>query len=72
MVTKYMHTIDGMPAYFEEGGQICHMAHYGKANPLADSLKQIRREQKTSVKYRCEELGVDEDGTKYGYRRVAV
>lgn len=71
MKTYYMHTIDRRPAaYFPDNG-ICHMDFYGKPNPLAASLKQIRREQKITIEQR-RARGLEQDETKYGYRRVCL
>lgn len=70
MKTYYMHTLNGSPAAFF-GDCICYMSHYGKANPLASSLKQIRAEQKANIEAR-QELGANPDDDAYGYRRVGV
>jgi len=66
----YMHTIDGKPAFFD-GRQICYMVFYGKASPLAQSLKQIRTEQKASAEWRMGQ-GFQSHIEKYGHLRVAV
>lgn len=72
MATKYMHTITGNPAYFsQEHEQIYRYTKYGLPVSLADSLRQLRREQQKSIRSR-RALGLDEDGSKYGYSRVAV
>jgi hypothetical protein len=70
MATKYLHTIDAKPAMYVSGEQICFRPFYGKAYPLADSLDQIRKEQKASLKYR-EECGFASDA-KYDYVRIYV
>jgi hypothetical protein len=62
-----MHTIDGSPATFD-GYQICYAAFYGKPNKLADSLKQIRQEQRLTVKNRRAD-GLAPFNVKYGYLR---
>lgn len=65
----YMHTIDGAPAEFFPGYQIA-FAH----NPLsrfADSLRQIRREQRESSEYRLAQGFADND-LGNGYIRVRL
>ena len=69
MSVFYMHTIEGPPAYYVPGKQICFITHFGTAGMLAHSLKQIREERALSVKYR-QEAGIGEDGSRYGYKRV--
>lgn len=49
--TYYMHTINGFPGIFSDG-QICYAAYYGKPNRLQASLKDIRKQQRQSRKYR--------------------
>jgi hypothetical protein len=70
MATKYLHTIDAKPAMCVSGEQICFRPFYGKAYPLADSLDQIRKEQKASLKYR-KKYGFTTN-VKYGYVRIYV
>lgn len=66
MRNKYLHTINGQPAGYN-GNQIC----YGWAGmPLANTLKQIRKEQRLTKKER-KKWGCD-DEDKYGYLRVEV
>lgn len=69
MNTKYMHTIEGRPAIYEPNEQICFMCH-GTNLILCDSLRQIRREQELSSKWRMAK-GFDlmDD---YGYLRVKI
>lgn len=71
MKFKYMHTIDGEPARYNKGEQICYLNNYGKfIGKLVDSLHQIRKEQKLSNKWR------EEQGCSlifdYGYVRVEI
>ncbi len=70
MKVYYMHTINDFPAIFD-GGQVCYMRNYGKPNPLALSLKQIREEQKASAQYR-RKMGFSNIAYEYGYRRVCA
>lgn len=65
-MSKYMHTIDGRPATFD-GYQICYATFYGKPNILADSLAQIRKEQKLTERNRKAD-GYETIGD-YGYLR---
>ncbi len=65
----YMHTINGKPALYWPGEQICYYNYYGKLTPLAKSLSQIRREQKASHEYR-RSYGATVDPKEYGYIRV--
>lgn len=71
MQTYYLHTINGKPATYYPGDQICYVTKYGDAGVLVKSLRQIRREQKASIKFR-QSKGIPEDGSDYGYRRVRV
>lgn len=66
-MSKYLHTIDGKPATFD-GYQICFATFYGPANSLAESLTQIKREQKISVRNRKRD-GFDTDVGEYGWLR---
>jgi hypothetical protein len=71
MSTKYLHTIDGKPAMYVSGEQICFRPFYGKAYPLADSLDQIRKEQRASNEWRKKQ-GFRSDGPEHGYVRIYV
>ncbi len=68
--TYYMHTLDGKPGCFL-GGQICFAQQEGKPNKLRESLKQIRKEQEASDKYRAEQ-GYDNDDVEMGYCRFTL
>jgi len=68
-MSKYLHTIDGKPATFD-GYQICFAANRGKANNLADSLNQIRKEQHITIRNRKRD-GFGEVVGKYGYFRYS-
>lgn len=52
MAVKYMHTLNGEPAYYRPGQQIYYRPSKRFALPLANSLKQIKAEQKASAKFR--------------------
>lgn len=69
--TYYLHTIDGRPAYYVPGMQICYINFYGKPKPLVASLDQIRAEQKASSEWRKAQ-GYDHGTKDYGYRRVRL
>ena len=68
-VSKYMHTIDGKPAYFD-GEQLLFC---GKGTPLSvlfvDSLKEIRANQQSSEIYRKHVLHDYSGYHGYGYIR---
>ncbi len=69
VMSKYMHTIDGRPATFD-GYQICFATFYGPANVLADSLRQIRREQQATLRNRKRDR-LDVEVGDYGYFRYS-
>jgi len=71
MKTYYLHTIAGKPAFYHPGTQICFAPHYGKASPLANSLKQIRAEQTASLSWRRAK-GYSHQAEEYGYIRVRL
>ncbi len=58
-MTKYMHTLNGKPASFFGGEQICFAGDRGGKIKLVNSLKQIRKEQKITKKFR-EKMGWDD------------
>ncbi len=67
----YMHTIDGKPASYVKGEQICYARSGGRGRPwatLATSIEQIKSEQKASIAWRRKRFN---DGEKsrndYGY-----
>lgn len=53
MKLKLMHTMDGRPASYNPGGQICFLTS-SRSFPtrLCDSMSQIRRERRLSDKWR--------------------
>lgn len=68
-MSLYMHTLNGQPAAWD-GLQIAYASFYGDANPLCRDLKQIRREQKASLRWR-EKMGFHNDFT-HGHIRVSI
>jgi hypothetical protein len=68
-MTKYMHTIDGKPGTFN-GYQICFAHFYGPPNVLADSIQQIRAEQKLTIDNRSRDR-LDVDADRYDYFRYS-
>lgn len=72
MKTYYMHTIDGRPAFYVLGKQICFMTFYGLANPLAKSLRQIKAERIKSVKWRKSKGFDNYNIGQYGHFRVSA
>lgn len=67
--TYYMHTIDGKPAFWS-GDQICYASFFGRPDRLEPSLKNIRKNERRSRKYR-NDLGLS-DNSRYGYFRFVV
>jgi hypothetical protein len=63
--TIYIHTINDEPAVFD-GNEIVYASPY-KAGVPAESLAQIKREQRASYRYRQSDEVVE-----YGYRRFLV
>ena len=58
MTTRYMHLLDGKPAFFDEDdGEIYFRGHYHHSKPLTGSLRQIKREQTLSHNNRLDRMG---------------
>lgn len=69
--TLYMHTIDGRPAFYVPGEQICFCGDAGSVrSPLATSLAQIRREQVASDEWRNKRGFMRDLTSEYGYVRI--
>lgn len=68
-ITLYMHTIDGRPAQYFPGEQVC-FADWRPVSRFAASLRQIRKEQDASAAWRREQ-GFDEGGVR-GYVRLRI
>lgn len=68
-MSRYMHTINGRPATFD-GYQICYAIFCGTANVLADSLRQIRKEQQITIRNRKRD-GYEVNVGEYGYLRYS-
>lgn len=69
----YLHTIDGVPAQYIPGQQICYANSTrgnGGVTRLAKSLKQMRKEQKLSLEWRGKQ-GFETSPFCYGYVRIA-
>ena len=68
---KYIHTINGQPAFFQKNKQIVYL---GSNKPLevsimVDSLLQIKKEQIASEEWRIsQQFGMD--NTEYGYFKI--
>lgn len=76
-VYKYMHTLDERPASFDDSrGAYIHFAGGGRNHPikLADSLRQIRREQRAAQRENKRRAirGVEWKPDRYGYARVEI
>ena len=68
MKTKYMHIINGKPGRFS-GEQICYAGVKNFKIRLVGSLKQIRKEQKLSKKFR---KSMKWEDTEYSYVLVEI
>ncbi len=69
----YLHTLDDKPAYFD-GRQICFCFQGGdhrSRQRLVRDLKQIRKEQEASRRWR-DEMGYENSVWRYGYVRVSL
>ena len=69
--TYYIHTLEGLPAEFS-GQQIVFASFFGKSNKLCRDLKQIRKEQRLSEKWRAQQGWSNRrnvDDMSIGYRR---
>lgn len=66
---KYMHTLGGEPATYD-GTQVCYTVP-SRPICLADSLRQIRTEQKASDRWRAKH-GFGPSNGQYSYRRVRI
>ena len=67
----YMHTINGRPAYYNDGEQIVYLLKYHRVkfeDMFVDSLAVIRRQQTLSNQWRAERgYEVEQD---YDYVRI--
>lgn len=75
--TMYLHTLDEKPASFDDSrGAYIHFAGGGRNHPikLADSLRQIRREQRAAMRENKANgiVGVEWVPSRYGYARVEI
>lgn len=70
--TYYLHTLNGAPASYHPGGQICYASYGGAAIRLCASLKQIRAERNLSEEWRAKKGYEPTHPSWFGYRRVAV
>jgi hypothetical protein len=48
----YMHTIDGRPAEYWPGEQITFARYRNGVSHFAESIQQIRKEERASLRYR--------------------
>lgn len=66
----YMHTIDGRPAqFYDYDGQICFCYGNQKLIHFADSLEQIRKEQKKTKTFRLSR-GYPFNESMYGWLKL--
>jgi len=70
MKCLYMHTRDGYPAFYIKGRQICYASEWDAHDfneMFAGSLRQLRKEQEASRKWREENKL---EPFEYGYIRI--
>lgn len=67
----YMHTLDSEPAQYWSDEQICFVGSRGKLLYFAANLRQLRREQRASDRWRVA-LGMSPTTFTYGYIRVRL
>lgn len=61
---KFMHTIDGQPASYQAGEQICFATQSKRgAVTLVDSIQEIKQQQALSAKWRRQH-GFEENSVK--------
>jgi hypothetical protein len=68
--TVYIHTLNGIPAFFD-GQMVVFTGRYGKAPIPAESLRQLRDEQRASARYVLENIPNPME-VEYGYVRYRV
>lgn len=68
-IVKYMHTLNGIPAEYYDGEQVRY-ASRNRITKLAQSLKQIKSEQKKSNIWRIKQ-GFN-PVENYGYVRLTI
>lgn len=77
---KYMHTIRGHPAVYYEGQQIGFANKSFCTSDLANTLRQVRKEQNLSIQWRIEQGFIDPKDKeqrktemgKYGYHIIRL
>lgn len=74
MNKKYMHTLDGKPAYFEPQKQQIFFAARGSFNAvrLVDTIKEIHRNERASELSRFKEFGAEATRFEPGWVNVLV
>ena len=65
---RYLHLIDGRPALYIQGMQICFMRN-GESMKFCRSLRQVYREQQASTRWRLEHRYPSHQQS-YGYLRI--
>ena len=68
MKKVFIHTINGLPAQYYEGEQICYGMRRSGVKTV-DTLAQIKKEQRATSKYR-KKLGYDSHLLDYDYMRI--
>jgi hypothetical protein len=67
-MVKYMHTLNGMPAMYFEGDQICYASNRYVIQ-LRNSLDEIKADRRKSAKCR-KSMGLGIDTLEMGHIRI--
>jgi hypothetical protein len=70
--TYYLHTLNGLPAGYVPGRQICFAMHGGKAARLCGSLREIKMQRRFSEQWRKQQGYEPTHPSWFGYRRVLL
>lgn len=68
MKKVFIHTINGLPAQYHEGEQICYGSRRSGVKTV-DTLAQIKKEQRATYKWR-KKKGYDTHSFVYNYMRI--
>lgn len=63
-----MHLIEGKPATYQHGTQVCFLGN-GSVLNLCNSLSELRRQQKSSLNWRLAR-NLEDRKEDYGYLRI--
>ena len=72
MAIKYIHIINGQPAFFQKDEQIVYLGSKPlEISMMVDSLLQIKKEQVASEEWRIK-MKYGMDNTGYGYFKIKI